>query len=75
MGILNSKIGLWNLALSLSSFSFSLQGIGNLPVLPSQFHKFYIITVKSWGSSVSIVSEYRRDDWRLISGTGKGFFL
>jgi hypothetical protein len=28
--------------ISSNSFSSSLQGIGNLPVPPSQFHRFYI---------------------------------
>jgi hypothetical protein len=27
----------------------------------------------SWGSSVSIVSDYRLDDWVSISGRGKGY--
>jgi hypothetical protein len=30
---------------------------------------------RSWGSSVSIVSDYRLDDWGSIPRRGKGFFL
>jgi hypothetical protein len=29
---------------------------------------------RSWGSSVSVVSDYRLDDWGLIPSRGKGFF-
>jgi hypothetical protein len=28
-----------------------------------------------WGSSISVVSDYRLDDEGLIPGRGKGFFL
>jgi hypothetical protein len=29
--------------------------------------------MRSWGSSVSIESEYRLDDWGLVPGRGKDF--
>jgi hypothetical protein len=36
---------------------------------------FYPVIHGSWGSSVSIVSDYRLDDQGSIPGKGKGFFL
>jgi hypothetical protein len=32
-------------------------------------------TIWSWGSSASIVTDYKLDERCLIPGTGKGFFL
>jgi hypothetical protein len=39
----------------------------------ASFIPLYLI-IRSWGSSVSIVSDYRLDDCGSISGRGKGFF-
>jgi hypothetical protein len=36
---------------------------------------YYRGAPRSWGSSVSIVSECRLDDWGSIPDRGKGFFL
>jgi hypothetical protein len=35
----------------------------------------YFLNLKSWGSSVSVVSDYRLDDQCLIPDRGRGFFL
>jgi hypothetical protein len=51
-----------------SYWKFFLQDVGrnNYSLLP---------TIKSRGSSVSIVSDYGLDDWGSIPGRGKGYFF
>jgi hypothetical protein len=41
----------------------------------SEFYEKNRSFKRSWGSSVSIVSDYRLDDRGSIPGRGKGFFL
>lgn len=40
-------------------------------------HRFEVLTAaeRSQGSPVSIMSDYRLDDWGSIPGRGKGFFF